>query len=211
MKLCGWNLARRTQKHNHRRRKAHAQPQVQLLNCVILPPCHSLWLICNNWPSSSPPTQMDSRIDYTQSKKKRKRKKKIQLSSTKHSAPIIAPRYHSLCNPSYVFVHAPLWRICYWSAICVYVFVHFSVCECVCVFAGAGQPWASVFTCRSCSYWLCSGGAISGLCWRSINPDRSIVAPLFTAPDQPLTPRYHFQLEKHLWADEGGFGKTAAD
>lgn len=154
VKLCGWNLARRTQKHNHRRRKAHAQPQVQLLNCVILPPCHSLWLICNNWPSSSPPTQMDSHIDYTQSKKK---KKKIQLSNTKHSPPIIAPPYHSLCNPSYVFVHAPLWRICYWSAICVYVFVHFSVCECVCVFAGAGQPWASVFTCRSCSYWLCSG------------------------------------------------------
>lgn len=62
------------QKHNHRPHKVHTQPQVQLLNCVILPPCHSLRLICNNWPSSSTRTQMDSYIDYTQSKK-RKRKK----------------------------------------------------------------------------------------------------------------------------------------
>lgn len=43
-------------------------------------------------------------------------------------------------------------------------------------------------------------GPISQLCWRSINPDRSIVPPLFTDSDQRLALRYHFQLEKHPWA-----------
>lgn len=65
-------------------------------------------------------------------------KKKTQLSGTKHCS----SQCHSLCDPTYAFVHAPFWRICYWSAICVYVFVYFrapGARVCVCVHAGDGQ------------------------------------------------------------------------
>lgn len=51
---------------------------------------------------------------------------------------------------------------------------------------------------------------ISQLCWRSINPDRSIVPTLFTGSDQRLALRYHFQLEKHSWAEMGMGIKIAA-
>lgn len=131
VKLCGWNLARRTQKHNHRRRKAHTQPQVQLLNCVILPPCHSLWLICNNWPSSSPPTQMDSHIDYTQSKK-RKRKRKSSCPTQNTAPPSLLPHItHSvipvmyLCTPPSEEYAIDLPSVC--------MFLCTSVCASVCV------------------------------------------------------------------------------
>lgn len=120
-------------------------PHVQLLNCITLPlwgSHYSLWLICNDWLSSTTRAQTDPHIDYTQSKK--------ENPAVQHKILIVtAPQYHSLCNPSYVFQHTSSEKICYWSAICVYVF------ECVCV--EDGQLWASVFTYQRCSYWLCSG------------------------------------------------------
>lgn len=47
-------------------------PHVQLLNCITLPlwgSHYSLWLICNDWLSSTTRAQTDPHIDYTQSKK----------------------------------------------------------------------------------------------------------------------------------------------
>lgn len=54
---------------------------IELHYAALWGPHYSLWLICNDWLSSTSRAQMDSLIDYTQTKKI---KKKIQWSNTKH-------------------------------------------------------------------------------------------------------------------------------
>lgn len=96
---------------------------------------------------------------------------------------------HSV-NPIMYFSR-PLGRIHYWSAICVCLRVFLFVC----------WGWTELLLLHTSPALIGSvWGPISQLCWRSINPDRSIVPPLFTDSDQWLRLRYHFQLEKHSWA-----------
>ena len=90
--------------------------------------------------------------------------------------------------------------VCVCVCVCPCVSARLCVFSCMFVWVVDGQLWASVFTYRPLLLLASVWGPISQLCWRSINPDRSIVPPLFTGPDQRLALRYHFQLEKHSWA-----------
>lgn len=113
------------------------------------------------------------------------------------SLPLIPLMYFSPAS-------SPFRGICYWSGLCMCVpdFMHTYVN--VFVWAVDGQLWASFFffffNIPALLLLALVWGPISQLCWRSINPDRSIVPPLFIGPDRRLAPRYHFQLEKHSWA-----------
>lgn len=129
---------------------------------------------------------MDSLIDCTQSKKK----EKIQLSNTKHWSlqppPLLPNNTHSVIPVMY-FSTSPQQNTLLIS--------HLRVCvhACVC----GGRTALSLCFYIPALLLLALWGPISQLCCRSINPDRSIVLPLFTDSDQRLALRYHFQLEKH--------------
>lgn len=92
----------------------------------------SLGLICNNWLSSTTSVQMDSHIDYPQSKKK------TQLSGTKHCSSQPHNITHSVI-PTYVFLHAPLLKN---MLLICHLCVCFCVLPCVCVYVCVwdGQP-----------------------------------------------------------------------
>lgn len=128
---------------------------------------------------------MDYLIDYTLKKKRKSGlQHKIQIMSLLHFSPIsltliqLCISAHLLClrklliRPVYVCVCLSFGRTA--LRLCFYI------------------PTLLLLA----SVW----GPISQLCWRSINPDRSIVPTFFTGSDQRLALRYHFQLEKHSWA-----------
>lgn len=115
-------------------------------------------------------------------------------------SPLHFLQYHSLYNPSYVFQHTSSPSEEYaidqtWACVCARMCVFMYVC------VSRGQTALSLcFYIPALLLLAPVWGPISQLCWRSINPDRSIVPRLFTGSDQRLALRYHFQLEKHSWA-----------
>lgn len=152
---------------------------------------YSLWLICNDWLSSTSRAQMDSPIDYTQTKKKKNPVVQQNTDYEKLSSQppsLLSNITHSII-PLMYFSTPPLPQ--------KNMLLIRPVCAHMCVFLCGRTALSLCFYIRALLILASVWGPISQLCWRSINPDRSIVPPLFTGSDQRLALRYHFQLEKH--------------
>lgn len=102
---------------------------------------------------------------------------------------ILVMNYSTPCPPSQKYAIDP-------ASVCVYVTDQTHMCVYNTVSCRRTAPsWCFYIPVLLLlvSVW----GSMSQLCWRSINPDRSIVPAPFKSCDQQFAPRYHFQLEKH--------------